>query len=423
MTHTSLSTRSAGRSLAPDLARGLMLLLIALANVPAFLAGNRSAMGFSHPEGMQGADLVWQIFSIITIDARSYPLFAFLFGYGIWQSYRRQAAAGTAQREATRLLQRRHLWMIFIGAVHATLLWHGDVVGAYGLLGLLLVWLFLDRADTTLRIWCIVLIAFLAVSAVMALVSAAALSFAPMALPELPSDLLPNPNLTPLYLLSMGDRMVLWFLATLGAPLMMTLPAAMLLGVLAARHRLLDDPGQHRRLLSQVAVVGIATGWLGGLLSAAVFAGWAPMGIDLAWAIPSWHQFTGLAGGIGYAAAFGLLAHRIQQRGIGPIARAVQSVGKRSLSNYLGQSIVFAPLLSAWGLGLGAVLSPWQAALLALATWLVLLVISAILESRGVRGPAEWLLRKLAYRHRPVAPPAPVGTGGLTDANPTTLPG
>ncbi|MFV0252426.1 MAG: DUF418 domain-containing protein [Beutenbergiaceae bacterium] len=422
MTQTTWTPRPTGRSLAPDLARGLMLLLIALANVPAFLYGHRTGMGFSHPMGEQGADLAWQLFSIVTIDARSYPLFAFLFGYGIWQSYSRQAAAGTPQREAKGLLQRRHLWMLVIGGAHAALLWYGDVVGAYALLGLVVVWLFLDRADRTLRIWCIVLAALLALLTLLTVVSAIALSNAPELMPEV-SEGLPNPNATPVYLVAMLDRVAMWLISTLSAPLLVTVPVAILLGVLAARHRLLDDPGQHRRRLTRFAVVGIATGWFGGGLSAAVFAGWMPMGIDLGLGIPLWHQLTGFAGGIGYAAAFGLVAHRIQQRGAGPFTRAVQSVGKRSLSNYLGQSIVFAPLLSAWGLGLGAVLSPWQAAAIALVTWLVLLGISAILESRGVRGPAEWLLRRLAYGQRRIAPPAPVLAGAGNPGNPTTLPG
>ena len=35
---------------------------------------------------------------ITTVDMRVYPMFAFLFGYGIVQLYRRQIAAGTRNR-------------------------------------------------------------------------------------------------------------------------------------------------------------------------------------------------------------------------------------------------------------------------------------------------------------------------------------
>lgn len=63
----------------------------------------------------------------MAIDGRSSPLFAF------------------------RLLQRRHRWMLAFGAAHALLLWFGDIVGAYGLAGLLVTRLLLERSDRTLR--------------------------------------------------------------------------------------------------------------------------------------------------------------------------------------------------------------------------------------------------------------------------------
>src|SRR5688500_20277643 len=52
----------------------------------------------------------------------------------------------------TRLVRRRGAWMIAIGAAHGLLLWAGDIVGAYGLLGVLMAGLLVrgtDRALTT----------------------------------------------------------------------------------------------------------------------------------------------------------------------------------------------------------------------------------------------------------------------------------
>ena len=83
------------------------------------------------------------------IDSRVYPMFAFLFGYGMVQLYRRQVGAGTPVKAARRLLQRRNLWLLVFGFVHAALLWYGDVLGAYGLAGLIMVALFFKRRDQT----------------------------------------------------------------------------------------------------------------------------------------------------------------------------------------------------------------------------------------------------------------------------------
>ncbi|MFJ4277208.1 DUF418 domain-containing protein [Streptomyces massasporeus] len=76
------------------------------------------------------------------------------------------------------------------------------------------------------------------------------------------------------------------------------------------------------------------------------------------------------------------------------------SVGKRSLSCYLAHSLLFAPVLAAWGLGLGEHLSSATMALFALAVWLVTVAGAYTLERAGRRGPAEVVLRRLMYGSR-----------------------
>jgi uncharacterized membrane protein YeiB len=76
-------------------------------------------------------------------------------------------------------------------------------------------------------------------------------------------------------------------------------------------------------------------------------------------------------------------------------------VGRRSLSCYLAQSVSFGLLLPAWAVGLGAVATVAQAALLAVGTWLVILLVAVVSDRAGYRGPAEVLLRRLTYG-RPV---------------------
>ena len=203
-------------------------------------------------------------------------------------------------------------------------------------------------------------------------------------------------------LLSFG----MWLAATAGALFGLTVPLAVVLGILAARRGLLDRPREHRALLIRIAVFGIAIGWAGGAIAAMQFAGmlfdpassWGTMGIS---------SLAGVAGGIGYAALFGLVAAAIgERRGI--VSGAIAALGKRSLSGYLAQSVLFAPAFAAWGFGLGAELTPLAATGYAIGVWLVTLVIAAILDRAGKRGPAEVLLRRLAYGKRPVAPPTPV---------------
>lgn len=77
----------------------------------------------------------------------------------------RRSRDGVGQRDDRRLLRRRHWWMIAVGVVHVVLLWQGDILSVYGLLGLLLVPLVINRSGRTARIWIIVLLSLsLAVS-------------------------------------------------------------------------------------------------------------------------------------------------------------------------------------------------------------------------------------------------------------------
>ncbi|MGX9346718.1 DUF418 domain-containing protein [Microbacterium sp. KNMS] len=391
---TIQDTRTTARAVAPDLARGLMLLLIAVANAPWSLYGAETASTSAHRTGATGLDAAWQAIAIIAVDGRSYPLFAFLFGYGIWQLYTRQQALGRDEKAARRLLQIRHAWMIVFGAVHAALLWYGDVLGAYGLIGLLVVWLFLRRRDRTLLVWCVVLLSVLVVLAGLMVVGGLTIPAEYVAMTEVA---LPQLAAVEPYPASIGPRLLFWLPLVFGQGVIgLVVPIAVLLAIVCARRRMLEEPALHRALLVRTALVGIAIGWLGAIPSVLIHFG--------AWDVPSWtaselHSATGLFAALGYAAVFALLASRVSADGARRgVVRALTAVGKRSLSCYLLQSVLLTPLLSAWGLGLGAVVTQWQATLIAIAVWLVSVAFAVALDRAGRRGPAEWALRALTYR-------------------------
>ncbi|GGA61328.1 hypothetical protein GCM10011490_09460 [Pseudoclavibacter endophyticus] len=387
---------STTRALAPDLARGLMLLLIALANVPWFLYGEPTALTSAHRIDASGADTVWQAIAIVAIDARSYPLFAFLFGYGMWQLYTRQQQLGRDEPAARRLVLLRNAWLLVFGAVHATLLWYGDILGAYGLAGLIVAWLFIRRTDRALIVWVIALASLLALAAVFAFVGGLLIPAEYRDVAEGGYEIPDLSGITP-YLASILPRLSFWVMGVFGQAIFsLAVPIAVLLAIVCARRRILEDPAQHRRLLLRTAAIGIPIGWLGGVPALLVHLG--------AWDVPSWtasmlHTFTGIFGALGYVSLFALLAAWLAARGrTGGITRGLTAVGKRSLTCYLLQSLIFAPLLSAWGLGLGGVLSEWQAVLVAIGVWLVTVLVAVLLDRAGRRGPAEWLLRLLVYR-------------------------
>lgn len=445
------------RSLAPDLARGLMLALIALANIPWFLWGQPTAAVGAHVPARNSLDTVIQVVMAMGVDGRSFPLFAFLFGYGMVQFYRSRIDRGLEHRTVRRMLRRRHWAMLLLGFLHALLLFLGDILGAYAVAGLLLVWIFFGRHDRTLIIWTAVIGGLLALYGVLGAISGLFLSTQPEIVAGMGDagaagamsssvfrDLAHGESN---YLIAAGLRVGMWAFAILPTALGAAVPVSIMLGWLAARHRVLDEPWNHLRLLRWTAVIGVTIGWIGGLPDVLMVLGVIELPEPLFWTFMGSDMAAGLAGGIGYAAAFGLIAahlegrttptrgrsarvrgpkERIRKRDLSPqerIAlvsrrsygepadqgdpgprrplpaplRAVSAVGQRSLSFYLFQSVVFAPLLAAWGLGLGRHLSTWQAAAIAVAVWLASVGIAWLMDRRDVRGPAERLLRRMAY--------------------------
>lgn len=376
------------RALAPDLARGIMLALIALANAALFLHGREYGIRQHIADGTGPDRWVGGLMTLF-VDGRAYPLFAALFAYGMVQLLRRHTDEGMSRPQSNRLLRRRGWWLIAFGFVHALVLFSGDILGTYGLLALVLVGLLYARDRTLL------------LAATLWLIPTALIVGVIYGVPS------PDPS----------ERTYLWsmaienpFLATAWRPAewimtpfaMIGVGSAALVGVWAARRRVLEDPAPHRDLLARVAPLGIGLAVMGGLPTAlAVAEVWHPSPSMLV-VVSGLHAVTGVAGGLGYTALIGLVATWIGSRrhGQGPIVLALTATGQRSLTCYLAQSAVFVALLAAYAGGLGARLGAAGAAVVALLTWAGTVVVADVMRRRGVRGPAENLLRRLVYRAR-----------------------
>lgn len=389
------------RSLAPDLARGFMLLLIAAANSAWYLWGRAGTMSSLHPTDGSGLDRAVRAVLSVAVDGRIYPMFAFLFGYGMVQLARSRAARGIHPLEVRRELRRRHLFLLLFGLGHAVLLFAGDILGSYGLIGLALVALFFHRSDKVLLRWAGALTALIVLGGILATALGGWLLVAvasdPIAAEEMArieyGEFSFEPAAQASYLWSVLERSVIWALVTPAVFLMFSIPAAILLGWWAARRGILENPGAHRALLTRVAVLGIGLGWLAGVPQALVH-------LDL-WQLPEYAEWLvmplayafGLFAGIGYAALFGLLTDRLSTPG--RLTLALAAVGRRSLSFYLWQSLILAPLLSAWGLGIGQHVNTAGVVGIAAAVWLAGVGIAMWLDTRHRQGPAELLLRRL----------------------------
>ncbi|MFI7639696.1 DUF418 domain-containing protein [Nonomuraea sp. NPDC049400] len=377
--HSSLPG-TAARALAPDLARGVMLLAIAVAHAPLFVV--------SVDRGSAAANEIAGFLHLLFVHNHARPMFAFLFGYAMVQLLDRQTRRGSDWVAIRKLQRRRGWWLVAIGSVHMALLVPIDILAVYGMAAVLLTGML--RAKDSALLW------------------TAGISLLPATLTVGLGMWIAMSQGASTYTqgsIAADERgFVEMFAARLGAwPFelgigVISVVPAVLLGMWAARRRVLDEPARNRHLLVRTAVITTILSVAGAVPAALIQAGfWARPSAAALWAAALAQPLTGYLGGIGMAAVIGLVAIvAVRRRKL--LTTAVEALGQRSMSLYLFQSIAFIAVFHPYGLGLQDRLGLTGAVGVAAATWLVSLGIAEVMRRAGHRGPAEILLRRLAYR-------------------------
>lgn len=128
---------SGERILSIDVIRGFAVLGILLMNIVGF---GLHAAAYADPTVAGGADGVnlWvYALILVLVDGKMRGIFSLVFGAGVVVLMGRLFERG-AGAEAADVHYRRMFWLMLFGVVHAYLLWWGDILYPYALLGLLL---------------------------------------------------------------------------------------------------------------------------------------------------------------------------------------------------------------------------------------------------------------------------------------------
>ncbi len=368
----------------PDILRGFALFGIAMVNIQFFSISTfngSESLDLSQPENGTVAFLIWSLF-----QAKFYLLFSFLFGYSAHYVIK-------SEKSNRGRWIGRSIGLLLLGAIHLSFFFHGDILFLYGALGLLLT-AFYFRSDKTLKVWAWLIYVITGVLFVaLALLTFAGEFFFASKGKSLPADLyidvldvaLKNGN----FLEIAAARVELW-LSIAGQAFLLQGPlvfAAFLVGVLVSRRDGLAA-NLSERLMKRFAAWGLTVGLGIQLIAAYLFIqstqlesyglGFYLGAIALNF-IGAPLMSAGLVGGLW------LVSQRFK-------LSLLSAAGRHSLSVYLGQSLVFSTLFSAWGLGLFAEVSLLGVVLIAVATWLALALLAQINSRYNQRGPMEALL-------------------------------
>lgn len=375
-----------------DALRGFALLGILLANI-LYWSG-WVLMTEDQRIALAGTDVTaWQYrFHHLVVDGKFYTIFSMLFGVGFALQLARLTAKG---RAGLLIFRRRVLILLAVGLIHSWLIWDGDILTLYALLGLILP-AFCRWTDRHLLLAAAFLIFVVPAVGIWLF---ALLDWAPhehlYAWSFAIADGL-GANTSPdkaLEWLQREDFMGWWSWVLSGTPFSWGLRletwripkvlGVMLIGVVIGRRLATGGLIEDRQVMRRVLFTGLTIGVPAGLVYALV-----PEQGQSDW--PSLVGTVPLA--LAYAAAFVLAWPRAR-----PLLRHFAPVGRLALTNYLTHSLVGGLVFYGIGFGLVGRLEPLAIYGVAFLIFVAQLVFSRWWLRHHEQGPAEALWRVATY--------------------------
>ncbi len=355
-----------------DALRAFALIGIAVVNMP-FLAGPLGLLPDRTVADMIAAFVIAWLFA-----SKFFLIFAFLFGWGVGIQ---QASAVRAGRDFGPRFFRRQCGLLLIGAAHAVLVFVGDILVTYALIGLLL-YLLRGADDRQLLRYALAGVAAgLASLALIAVVAGEATSL----------PIVSNPG----YLGNFVDavqarlfdlRYAFPFIVTFNGPLVF---AAFCAGLVAARTGFLHRDHSLLVRLTAMRYRLLAAGALANLPFAAVATGMVA------------HPVAALASVVSLALAAPLLSLAyilIVARWADARDRSAwTAAGRMSLTGYVLEGVLGGLVFNGYGLGWFGQLGTAMVTLVAVGVFVAVEVLCALWARFAGTGPLERLLRAITY--------------------------
>ncbi len=385
---------------AVDLLRGWALLGILTVNIQ-FFAWPLSYMFAPHEWGNALDNAVDQGMRIFA-EGKFYTLFSTLFGWGFSIYLLKGERAG---RSVMPLYLRRIFALMGIGAIHAYLIWMGDILLTYSLIALPML-LFRKRSPKALLRWAVVMAL---IPTVLVLAISIGKATDPKVADQIQKDtqadrvkqqqitesalrVYPHGSFAEVTRQRASEVNSLYaYLAFYGPSIL----AMFLMGLYIGRTGILHRAAEHLALFRKVLIVGIIIGLAGSAYYVLGRFGDDMMGPSF---IMTGVMFASAFGhpalAYAYASALLLLYHR---PGWATRLHPVVCAGRMALTNYLMQSLICTFIFYSHGLGKYGSVPPRYFPFIVLAIYAIELAWSPWWLQRFHYGPAEWLWRSLTY--------------------------
>jgi len=381
-----------------DIVRGIALLGILMVNMAFFKHPVFEARLPHHFAGNIEQFSAWFIQLFFT--GNFYAIFSFLFGLGFYIFMERTLKKGYVLLP---LYRRRLLVLMAFGLLHLFLLWSGDILLTYALVGFILL-AFRNASLESIKKWIIGLFAAsIFLNLFFALLQGMGKIFAPDKF-QLMMDELTNTAFlvytegTFIELISFriaNEVPYVLFSLLLWIPQVL---AFFLCGLYAGKLKIFSNISAHISLFKRLRTWGLIIG--GSLLLFYFLIGTSVIPL---------HNLLGttLLYGINYTASifiFPAYASSIvlgAQTGLGQkLLSPLAAAGKMALTNYLSQTAICMMLFYGIGFGLYGTVTLSQGIMITLAIYVVQIIWSNIWFKRFRYGPLEWFWRLLTYKKK-----------------------
>jgi uncharacterized protein len=381
-----------------DVLRGFAILGILLMNIQSFSMIGAAYFNPTAYGDLTGVNrLVW-ILSHLLADTKFISIFSMLFGAGIVLFASRLEGRGISPGQ---MHYRRVFWLLLIGLVHGFLLWPGDILTVYSIVGMI-VYLFWRRSPRALLITGSIVTAIVFPLYMMANFG---LQFAPPeALEGFRAFWSPGAEEVAAEVAGYGGswvqqmtfrsrEMISMLTTTFFFFMLWRTGGMMLIGMALYKWGVLSAE-RSRRFYVWMMTIGFVAGFpLVGLGIVRRFAdGWS---LPYSFFNGSLYNYAGSAFiALGYIAVIMLIV----RTGAFELARRrLAAAGRMAFSNYLLQTIICTTIFFGHGLGLFGSVPRWGQLLVVLGVWIFELWFSTFWLERFRFGPAEWLWRSLTY--------------------------
>jgi uncharacterized protein len=450
MATTTGPVQESNRLLSLDVARGFALLGIFLVNIALMAA----PLGeFTRPQPVANESVISQTIYYSTkalFEGKTYPLFSLLFGIGLAMQFTKSkdpAGNRTGSRFYTRIV-RRQIGLIVLGLLHIGLLWYGDILFIYGIVGLATLLVIHLRAKWIVLIAAICLVLATITGAGMGAYGVWAVEYnkqktaqiadqqestvdipAESSADESGEDQLTQTPFEKLlagfqdgsiqephspgwmeneiiatrdgpFLQALGFRSIVWassmFFMMLFAGGGLHIFVMFLIGVAIWKADLLGNGKEHlrRKLAFGFAAVGIPFSIYIAIFPA-IHSGMSPYVIGC---MPAANYVFGPLISLFYLFGFAAL---VDSGLLKPITNALANTGRLALTNYLCQTFLASVLFAFWGFGLfGSVDRPMRLVIV-LSIFIGQIIFSKLWLTAFKIGPLEWFLRSFTYFRLP----------------------